>query len=195
MPNELPPKDLKTIWQNQNPEATHMSIDEIRIKARNFERKIRRRNLREYVAAALIAAAFTFFAWHSPWRIVRVGHALVAAGALYLGYQLYRKASSKTVPAELGAMGCLDFHLKQLERERYFLDNSWKWGIGLIPGLIVVAAGAIAAGFLGKALPFLVLTYVWIATWLWMMLKKNKRKARALQQEIDELNAWGRPLP
>jgi hypothetical protein len=195
MQNELPPQDLKTVWQSQNPEATQMSIDEIRTRVRNFERKIRRRNLREYVAAAVIAAGFAFFAWHSPLPIVRVGHALVAVGALYLGYQLYRRASSKTVPRELGAMGCLDFHLKQLERERYFLDNSWKWGIGLISGLIVVMAGAITAGFLGKALPFLLLTCLWIATWLWMMLKRNKRKARALQQEIDELSAWGKPLP
>ena len=166
-----------------------MSIDEIRTRARNFDLKIRRRNLREYIAAALIAAAFTFFAWHSPSTIIRVGHALVAAGALYLGYQLHRRASSKTVPRELGAMGCLDFHLRQLERERIFLDNSWKWGIGLIPGLIVVMAGAIAAGYLAKALPFLLITCLWIGTWLWMMLKRNKRKARTLQREIDELRA------
>jgi hypothetical protein len=189
MPNELPPKDLKTVWQSQNPEAIQMSIDEIRTRARKFQTKIRRRNLREYVGAAIVAAAFAWLAWHSPSTVVRVGHALVAAGALYLGYQLHRRASSQTVAKELGAMGCLDFHLRQLERERNFLDNSWKWGIGLIPGLIVLMAGAMTAGVLGKSLPFLVIVCLWIGTWLWMMLQRNKRKASELQHEIDELRA------
>ncbi|HMJ60370.1 MAG TPA: hypothetical protein VK493_01360 [Bryobacteraceae bacterium] len=189
MPNELPPKDLKIVWQNQNPEATQVSIDEIRTKARDFGRKIRRRNLGEYAASAFIAAGFAFFAWHSPSTVLRLGNALVAAGALYLGYQFHRKGSSQKAPKELGATGCLDFHLEQLERERNFLDNSWKWGIWLIPGFIVLMAGAIKAGYLGKALPFLVITCVWIAMFLWILLRKNKRKARALRREIDELRA------
>jgi hypothetical protein len=171
MPNELPPKDLKTVWQSQHPEAIQMSIDEIRTKVRNFERKIRRRNLREYVAAAFIAAGFAFFAWHSPkWPIVRVGHLTVAAGGLYFAYQLHRRGSSRTQPKELGTMGCLDFYLGQLERERTLLDESWKWMIWLIPGFVILMAGAIANRLIGKALPFLVITCLWIGTWLWMML-------------------------
>jgi Flp pilus assembly protein TadB len=193
MPNELPPKNLKTIWQDQNPEATQMSIDEIRTKARNFERKIRLRNFREYLAAAVVAAAFIWFAWHSPWPIVRVGHLLVAAGALCFAYELHRRGSSRTQPKELGTKGCLDFHLGQLERQRKLLYESWKWTIWLIPGFVVLMVGAIAAGLLSKAAPFLVLVCLWIATWLWMMLRRNKRKADALQQEIDELSAWRNP--
>ena len=193
MPNELPPKDLKTVWQSQNPEAIQMSIDEIRTKARNFERKIRRRNLREYIAAAFIAAGFSFFAWHySPLMIIRVGHLTVAAGALFFAYQLHRRGSVRTQPREMGTMGCLDFYLGQLERERTLLDESWKWMIWLIPGMVVLMAGVIANGWIGKAAPFLAITCLWIATWLWMMLRRNKRRAHALQQEINELSAWGK---
>ena len=195
MPNELPPNDLKTVWQGQHPEAIQMSIDEIRTKARNFEHKIRRRNLREYVAAAVVAAAFAWFAWHSPWPIIRMGHLTMAVGALFFAYQLHRRGSSRTEPREMGSMGCLNFYLGQLERERTLLDESWKWMIWLIPGMIVLMAGAIANQAVHKAAPFLAITCLWIGIWLWMMLKRNKRKARALQQEIDELSAWGRPLP
>jgi hypothetical protein len=86
-------------------EAIQMSIDEIRTKVRNFERKIRRRNLREYVAAAFIAAGFTFYAWrYSPSTIVRVGHLSVAVGALFFAYQLHRRGSSRIQPKELGTM-------------------------------------------------------------------------------------------
>jgi Flp pilus assembly protein TadB len=188
MPNEFPPKDLKTVWQSQHQEATQMSIDEIRTKARNFERKIRRRNLREYVAAVFIAGFFAWFAWRVPWPIVRVCGLLVALGAVYFGYELHRRGSSQTPPKELGSMGCLDFYLGQLERERNLLDQSWKWMIWLVPGLIVVIIGAITNGGL-KVVPFLLITCLWIAMWLWMMLKRNKRKARELQQQIDELRA------
>jgi Flp pilus assembly protein TadB len=195
MPNELPPKDLKTVWQNQDSEGIQMSIDEIRTKARSFERKIRRRNLREYIAAAFIAAGFAFFAWHSPSPIIRLGNLTVAVGALFFAYQLHLRGSSRTQPKEMGTMGGLDFYLGQLERERTLLDESWKWMIWLIPGMIVLMAGVIANGWIGKAAPFLAITCLWIGIWLWMMLSRNKRRARALQQEIDELSAWGRPLP
>jgi hypothetical protein len=192
MPNELPPKDLKTVWQSQHPEETQMSLDEIRTKARNFERKIRRRNLREYIAAAVIAAGFLFFAWHAQSTILRVGYLSMAAGGLLFAYELHRRGSSRTEPKALGTSGCLDFYLRQLERQRTLLDESWKWMIWLIPGLVVLMAGAIANGLVGKALPFLAVTCLWFGTWLWMMLHRNKRKARALQQEIDELSAWGK---
>jgi hypothetical protein len=64
--------------------------------------------------------------------------------------------------------------------------------IWLIPGLVVLMAAAIAIRPIGKAAPFLVMAILWTATWFWMMLRRNKRKARALQQEIDELSGWGK---
>jgi hypothetical protein len=195
MPNELPPKDLKTVWQNQHLEATQMSIEEIRSKARSFERKIRRRNLREYVAAAFIAAFFGFFAWRPPLPIMRVGSIAVAVGALCFAYELHRRGSSQTEPKDLGTTGSLDFYIRQLERQRNLFDQSWKWMLWLIPGMIVLIAGAIVSAPIRKIGPFLVLAILWTAIWLWMMLKRNKRKARDLQQEIDELSAWGKPLP
>src|SRR3954454_4363821 len=107
MPNELQPEDLKTIWQSQKTEAIQMSIDEIRTKAQRFERKIHRRNLREYIAATVVAAAFAFFAWHAPSTILRVGYLSVAAGGLFFAYELHRRGSSQREPKTLGTVGCL----------------------------------------------------------------------------------------
>jgi uncharacterized membrane protein YfcA len=193
MPNELQPEDLKTIWQSQKTEAIQMSIDEIRAKAQRFERKIRRRNLREYVAATVVAAAFAFFAWHAPSTILRVGYLSVAAGGLFFAYELHRRGSSQSEPKTLGTVGCLDFYIGQLERQRNLLDESWKWMIWLIPGLVVLMAGAIATSPISKTAPFLVIAILWTATWFWMMLRRNKRKARTLQLEIEELGALRKP--
>jgi uncharacterized membrane protein YfcA len=193
MQNELPPQDPKTVWQNQRLEATQMSIDEIRSKARSFERKIRRRNLREYVAAALIAAAFGFFAWHFPLPVMRVGFIAVAVGALCFAFELHRRGSSQTEPKDLGTTASLDFYIGQLERQRNLFDQSWKWMLWLVPGMIVLIAGAMTVAPIRNTGPFLVLAILWTATWLWMMLRRNKRKALALQREIDELAALKNP--
>ena len=190
MPNELPPQDPKTVWQNQGLEATQMTIDEIRSKARSFERKIRRRNLREYAASALIAFVFGFFAWRFPLPVMRVGFSAMAVGALCFAYELHRRGSSQAEPKDLATTGSLDFYIRQLERQRNLLDQSWKWMIWLIPGMVVLIAGAMTVGSINKTGPFLVLAILWTATWFWMMLRRNRRKALTLQREIDELAAW-----
>jgi len=189
MQNELPPQDPKTVWQNQRLEATQMSIEEIRSKARSFERKIRRRNLREYLASAFIAAAFAFFAWRFPLPVMRVGFIAVAVGALCFAFELDRRGSLQTEPKELGTTASLDFYIRQLERQRNLLDQSWKRMLWLVPGMIVLIAGAMMIGPIRNTAPFIVLAVLWTATWLWMMLRRNKRKALALRREIDELAA------
>ncbi len=103
-----------------------MSIEEIRSKAQNFERKIRHRNLREYVAAAFIAAAFGFFAWRFPLPVMRVGFIAVAVGVFCFAYELHRRGSSQTEPKDLGTTASLDFYIRQLERQRNLFDQSWK---------------------------------------------------------------------
>ena len=63
MANELPPDDLKNLWQGQNVEATRMTLEEIRQKAAKFQKRIRNRNLREYAAAVVVFGWFGFYLW------------------------------------------------------------------------------------------------------------------------------------
>jgi len=72
MENELPPDNLKSLWQNQRVEPVQMSLEEIRQKAEGFQNKIRRRNLREYVAGAFVFAAFPLFSVAIPNNAFRV---------------------------------------------------------------------------------------------------------------------------
>jgi hypothetical protein len=44
MPNELNPKDLRNLWQSQERENVTITLEEIRLRAARFERRIWWRN-------------------------------------------------------------------------------------------------------------------------------------------------------
>ena len=138
-------------------EHTQMTLTEIREKARKFRRKILFRNLREYAAIAVVVAFFGFSMGKSP-PFMRAGAWLCIAGVLYVAYQLHRRGSAKTMAADLAPASCLDFHRRELERQRDLLLGIWFWYLGpMIPGLalIVVGAGMANPGHLKHARVFL----------------------------------------
>src|ERR1019366_10783488 len=127
MPNEpLPDNDIRNVWQNQPVENIPMPLEEIRQKARQFEKRIDRRNLREYAGAAVGIAAYTFyiFKFHSP--VIRAGSVLVIAGVLYVVAQLYRRASPGKLPADLAVTASIEFHRRQLVHQRDLLRSGWR---------------------------------------------------------------------
>src|ERR1035441_2237746 len=91
MPNEPLPDDIRNVWQEQPVENVTMPLEKLRRKARQFEKRISHRNLREYIGAAIGIAAYTFyiFQFHSP--TIRAGSVLVIAGVLYVVVQIYRQ--------------------------------------------------------------------------------------------------------
>ena len=54
MSNELRPDDLGEVWRRQKVEHTQMTLDEIRARARKFQRRILFRNFRECAAIAVV---------------------------------------------------------------------------------------------------------------------------------------------
>ena len=58
MPNELNPKDPRNLWQSQERENVTSILEEIRLCAARFERRIWWRNFREYAAGVLLIAWF-----------------------------------------------------------------------------------------------------------------------------------------
>jgi len=143
MANELPRKAIRDIWQNQAVEHNKMSVDEIRTKARDYQKKIHRRNLREYLGVVIVIAGFGWFAWNAPSLDARVGHLLIVAGAIFIAFQLHQAGSSKTVPADLGLMDGIAFHRAELQRQLRVYRQAWLWVLTLAPGLTVLMAGAI----------------------------------------------------
>ena len=56
----------------------------VETRASTFERTIFRRNIREYVAAAIGAVVFALSAFNAATFLERVGYAMVSAGGLWV---------------------------------------------------------------------------------------------------------------
>ena len=186
MPNDPLPDDLRNVWQNQPVENAPMPLEEIQRRALRFEKRIDRRNLREYAGAAIGIAAYTFYIFIFHSLVIRAGSVLVIAGVLYVVVQLYRRGSSGSLPADLAITASIEFHRRELVRQRDLLRSVWRWYIGpIVPGLVVFSAGSMPPhspvwAYFALALFFLVTLggIVWL----------NHRGAQRLDRQIAELD-------
>ena len=78
-------QDFRKIWQEQEVENMRISTDELRERARRFQRRMRWRNLREQGAVVLVVAAFGFVAVKSPALVPKVACCLIIAAAVVIG--------------------------------------------------------------------------------------------------------------
>ena len=184
MPNEPLPDDIRDVWQNQPVENTPMPLEEIRRKARQFEKRISRRNLREYVGAALGIAAFTFYIFKFSSPMIRAGSALIIAGMICIVIQIYKRASPGTLPADAPLTDSIAFHRVELVRQRDLLRSVVWWYIGpIIPGLVVFGLGITprrGAASLLNAVPLLCI--------FGLVVWANHRAAERLERQIAELD-------
>jgi len=198
MSSEPPPNDIRKLWHDQGEEPIKMSVDEIRRKAQKFDRKIRRRNGREYIAAAFVVAIFGYYIRHFHEWFLRIGSGLVIVGAVYMVLQLHRRGSAASEAADLGLTTGLAFYRKELERQRALLSSVWRWYLGpFVPGLTVITLGAAITNPARSP-------YAWtfagsyagvVALAFWLVARLNQRAADKLQGQIDELNAAEKLLP
>jgi hypothetical protein len=179
--------EVRNFWQGQGTEGLQFSPDEIRRKARAFERTIRFRNLREYLALVAVAPVFCYFAWSAHNLPIRVGSVLAIAGSSFVAVQLHRRGSARLMSAEMGGTACLDFQRNELVRQRDLLQNVWWWYLApLMIGPLVIMAGAmLARPSIGQA----VITAGMIA-FCFLVAHWNRSAARSLQRKIDALDAW-----
>lgn len=188
--------DMKDVWRNQPAASVQISLAELRKKALKLEKRVLRRNLREYAASAIVIACFGYYIWKFPDPMIRFGCVLVIAGALFVVYQLQKKGAARAVPAEMAFRDCLEFHRKELERQRDLLRSVWTWYLlPFVPGgavfllgisqwemkLLHVPARLVIIAFSLKV-AFVALVFIFIG-------KLNQRAARKLQRKIDALDS------
>ena len=184
MPNETLPDDIRNVWQNQPVENISMPLEEIRQKARQFEKTINRRNLGEYIGGAIGAAVYIFYIVKFDNLAIRAGSFLIIAGLLCSLVQIYKGASPRKLAAHLALTASLEFHRKELMRQRDLLRSVWKWYIGpIVPGLVVFSAGAMPRRGLGLVLYVSVLVAVF-----GFIIWANHRAAERLDRQIAELD-------
>src|SRR5215203_5150363 len=126
MPNN-PEQDVFTVWQEQPREEPPMTMREIQDKTRQLETHVWLRNAIEYSVVAILIAVHGSLALTRPNPFERTGRALIAAAAVYVGWQLHRRGSVERMPSSLGITSCVDFYRAQLVRQRELFRNAWTW--------------------------------------------------------------------
>jgi hypothetical protein len=189
MPNKPPPINPKELWQSQPEEEMNMTLATIRSKSLKFQTKIRRRNIREYVAAAVSIAAYGAYIVYLPNVLQKIGSCLIVLGVFAVIYWLHKGGSSKEVPVDSSAQDCLDFHRQELRRQRdLLLQVGSRYLAPLVPGLAIFFAGTwIESAVDSKGVLFMTLIAVLVAAVFGGVYWLNARAAKKLQQELDAL--------
>ena len=99
MPNELNPKDPRNLWQSQERENVTSILEEIRLCAARFERRIWWRNFREYAAGVLLIAWF-LPTLHLSHGLDLLGPVLLTAGVVYIMIQMRWRGTARSLPAD-----------------------------------------------------------------------------------------------
>jgi hypothetical protein len=188
------------MWQEGSGEPPRFTPEELRGRITRFERTIKRRNLREYLAAALVIGIFGYYTWMFPTLLLRIGCGLIIAGTAYVIYQLHRRGSTGFAPEDMGLRSCVEFQRSELVRQRDALKTVWSWYLlPFLPGMVVFLLGLfkftmqvteaagrpfpIGAAIAGFGLVAGCIGIVFLVIWL-----MNRRAAKNLQAEIDNLD-------
>ncbi|MGB8769425.1 MAG: hypothetical protein WCC92_07420 [Candidatus Korobacteraceae bacterium] len=165
-----------------------ISVEELRAKAAKFNKRIRRRNIREYVAAVIVIGWAGMVLWRTPYTVERIGFALIIAGAIYYMWYLKKWAAPKSVPADMGRADCVRFYQSELERQRDLLRSVWKWALGpIIPGMTLLCVYLIVvppSGHRWVSVANLMFQAAALSGLVWL----NLRAARRLDRRIKELD-------
>lgn len=140
MTNTPNPGDLRSLWQAMPATPVTLTAEEMRLRATAFQRKVRRRNVIEYAAAAFVVVIFGWYATLPvvPTPLWPIANIMIIAGILVVVWNLHRIARANTPPAGADAASLIDFQRAELTRQRDALKSVWLWYIGpVMPGLIV----------------------------------------------------------
>jgi hypothetical protein len=178
-----PEPDIRRLWHDQPREEHAMSTDTVRSKAVQFEKKVRRWNRATAVLFVLVIFVEAWQVWREPTLLERTGDLLTVAAFIYVMFRFRGRMSTKAMPAGLGLTSSVDFYRQQLARQRDVAATPREFLAPFVPGVGLSLLGrsldrppaqtAAVAAF-GVAL---FLAVAWI----------NRRTARKLQREIDEL--------
>ena len=190
------PGDLRSLWQTMPVETVSVSMEEMRVKAQAFQKRIRRRNFIEYAATVVVVIVLGWYAT-LPSRaglLWPASNGLIIAGMLIVALNLHRKARAIAPPVDASAESLIDFQRAELTRQRDALRTVWLWYIlPVIPGIIL---WFIAIGIDGtarhpeRALTALSGAAIVVVLVFVIIILMNLLGAARLQRMIDDLDRY-----
>ena len=168
-----------------------ITLDDIRARAARLELRVRRRNQREYIAGAIGAIWLSIQIWLSHGRFLTTGVLLIGA-LIFVMWQLHLRGA-RPIPDDAGLRPLLEFHRRELERQRDALRSVWSWYfLPFVPGLAAaVIESALQRGFtpmVASIAAFFVLVLVggWaLNQWAASKLDRKIRDLQALQTDHE----------
>ena len=182
-------RELLRLWREQPAAPASFDTDDLRRQAQRLERGVRRRNLREYVAGILVAAAAICFAIVFDEAITRLGCALMLLGTAIAMWQLHRRTAIDTRdPARLAAP--LTTHYRdELCRQRDALRSvGWWYVLPMLPGPELLLARRYLSGEIPVSGPADLAMLLLMPVVGALVLLLNLYAARQLQRRIDALD-------
>jgi hypothetical protein len=180
--------DPRNIWQTQEVEEMRFSVEELRAKADKFQRRIWRRNLREYLAALFVIVFFAATYWNTHQVVPRIAFAWIIAWSVFYIWYMWRWGSATPVPANMGNAACVGFYRNELARQRDLLRSVWRWVVlPIVPGLALLAIWKFVSARpekLWQEVGWLLFEIALLAIVAWL----NVRAARRLDRRISELD-------
>jgi hypothetical protein len=184
-------EDLKAVWKQQDTEPTHMTTEQIRLKATSFQRTVWRRNLVEYVACAIVILVFSAYIWIFPNCLMKLGSLMEVLATLFIVFRLRTRGGARRLPPADAGMSLLTFHVKELSRQRDFVRTAWFWYVGpLMAGMLVFVWGMLEVARPEARGVLVGLAAIMLSFGVLISLA-NIWKARGLQREIDNLVSPG----
>ena len=185
MTNE-PETPAHRLW-NEQPQGDHrISLDDVRERARRFDKKVRRgRQLAAVLVGLLTVANAIQAVWPGRNAVERSGDILIVMAFVLTGYQYRRDTRHWSQSDGPGAVSCVDFYRALLIRERDFSGQSRRYILPFVPGVGLALTGGILKAPSGARMFWLpVLGIGLFAALSWW----NAWTARRLQREIERID-------
>lgn len=179
---------VQELWQTQPVEGIKMSAEEIHRRAAKFERKIRWRNVREYLASLIAVGLFVYFFVTTQDVLSRVTFALFIGAMLWIVISLHWRGWAKKIPEGVDTLTGLRFYRSELERQYRVVKGVWWWYLApLVPGFVVYTIGYAIKFPRSRAWAGLILMDVIVAGMFYLIWRMNMQAARCLTRIIEEL--------
>lgn len=186
---ELLDNSVQELWQSQPVEVTKMSVEELRRRARQFERKILWRNIREYVASLIAAGLMAYFYISVNDVASRVTFALFIAAMLWIVIALHHMGSVRRTPVDADTLTTQQFYRAALGRQLAVVKNVWWWYLApMIPGCMACTVSYVMKPHHAGAWAGLLFMNALFAVSFYAVWKLNMRAARCLERMIHDLN-------
>ena len=173
--------EIQRLWHEQPRMEPAISIEVVRRKSQQLERKVRRQNMFTAALFAVIIAGEAWQVWRHPELVERVGDLLTIAAFVVAAWQFRTAIAVDAMPAGLGRTASVSFYRTQLARRRDLESHPWRYLVLFVPGVALSLSGRVVERPLADNVAIAVFGVALFLMVAWI----HRRSARRLQQEID----------